>query len=202
MSSHKAVSRTGALGRALVTVLLVFGGGALVYSHFSGDRAAPVATTPAYHHLRASDPVRLIVPALHVRTPILPIQLASSGVLSPPSDPKQVGWWNDSARPGAPRGQVVITGHTVHTGGGALDLLRALKPGQKVDVRTRAGRMRYSVERVLNLTKAQVAARAVSLFGQRGGAGRLVLVTCTAWNGSEYLKNTIVFAKPLGEPVA
>ena len=54
------------------------------------------------------------------------------GVLTPPSDPQELGWWADGARPGDPRGSALVTGHTVSTGGGALDDLEDLDEGDRI----------------------------------------------------------------------
>ena len=52
-------------------------------------------------------------------------------VLVPPADPQRVGWWGEGAAPGE-RGRALVAGHTVHTGGGALDDLETLEPGDRV----------------------------------------------------------------------
>ena len=75
-----------------------------------------------------------------------------------------------------------------------------LRPGQHVDVVTRRGTMRYAVRQVRVFSTATVARRAARLFGQRGGQGRLVLVSCTGWNGASYDSNVVVFGHPLGVP--
>ncbi|MFI2706233.1 class F sortase, partial [Nocardioides sp. CER28] len=118
----------------------------------------------------------------------------------PPRDYREVGWWQTSARPGAARGQTVITGHTVHTGGASMNRLGKLTAGDFVDVISQRGRMRYVVQRTKVYSKAAVARHAQDLFGQDHGRGRLVLVTCTDWNGVTYESNVVVVAKPLGAP--
>ena len=143
-------------------------------------------------------PTRLVVPALRLRATVLPIEVSPSAVLDPPADPTEVGWWQRSARPGSQRGQTVMTGHTVHTGGGVMDRLGTLKPGQVVRVVTRHGTMVYRTTRVMTLTKAQLAARSTRLFAQGRTTNRLVLVTCTGWTGRGYSSNTVVLARPLG----
>jgi sortase (surface protein transpeptidase) len=83
----------------------------------------------------------------------------------------------------------------VHTGGGALDHLDRLRPGDTVVVRTDRHRLRYAVTRVRVYTKGRIAADAGRLFSQRV-AGRLVIVTCADWDGSRYLSNVVVTATP------
>jgi LPXTG-site transpeptidase (sortase) family protein len=206
------------LGAVLVTVAVL-----LLWSAVTGlvDRsrsaregvvAAPV-TAPPYVveprvELRAADaprrherlphagrPVRLVVPRLHVDAPVVPIG-APGRVLVPPSNPQMLGWWDDGAVPGAAHGGALITGHTVHTGGGAFDDLETLRPGDTVRVRTAKGPIRYEVTGVTVYRKAGLASDAAQVFRQRG-PGRLVLITCEDWNGTTYLSNAVVFADPV-----
>ncbi len=142
----------------------------------------------------AGSPRRIIIPALHVDAPVLPIR-TTDGTLVPPSDPQELGWWAGGARPGAARGSALVTGHTVHTGGGALDDLETLHRGDRVSVRTDHGRLGYVVRRVHVYSKGSVADHAQRLFSQRV-PGRLVLVTCEDWNGEAYLSNVVVTATP------
>ena len=107
-----------------------------------------------------------------------------------------VGWWSGGAQPGAKRGSAVITGHTVHDGGGAFDDLDKLVPGSQVVVSTARGPVRYQVRTVTTYRKATLAKRAPQLFDQ-SVRGRLVLVTCEDWNGSVYLSNVVVLALPI-----
>jgi LPXTG-site transpeptidase (sortase) family protein len=143
-------------------------------------------------------PTRLVVPSLGIRATVLPIEVNAENVLDPPGNVKEVGWWRRSVRPGADHGQTVLTGHTVHTGGGVMNRLGQLETGKVVRVVTPKGTMVYRTTRVLTLTKAQLAKRSAELFGQTRSTNRLVLVTCTGWTGKDYTSNTIVFAKPLG----
>jgi len=155
---------------------------------------------PAYGEMSAGAPQRLKIKAIGVDARVVPVSVGSDAVLDPPANYREVGWWDASARPGAGRGQTVVTGHSVHTGGGSMDRIGRLRPGQKVDVVTRKGTMRYRVRRVAVLSHSALAKASVRLFGQRGGSGRLVLVSCTDWNGSSYASNVVVLASPLGMP--
>jgi LPXTG-site transpeptidase (sortase) family protein len=120
---------------------------------------------------------------------------APGRTLVPPSDPTRVGWWADGARPGAATGSALIAGHTVHTGGGALDDLEDLRRGDEVVVRTGSGPIDYVVQRVRVYGKGRIADDAERLFDQ-DGTGRLVLITCEDWDGERYLSNVIVTATP------
>ena len=143
----------------------------------------------------AGAPRRVIVPALGIDVPVVPIRTVGD-TLVPPTDPQRLGWWADGARPGAGAGSVLVTGHTVHAGGGALDDLESLGPGDRVTVRTARGAVSYVVERVRVYSKGAVADHADRLFAQ-DVPPRLVLVTCEDWDGDVYLSNVVVTATPL-----
>jgi len=158
--------------------------------------AAPAA---GYRNLAApAKPVRLVVPSLKIRAPILPIEVNAQQVLDPPRNPRDVGWWQRSARPGAKKGQTVLTGHTVHTGGGVMDDLGKLHKGQLVKVVTPKGAMEYRTTKVVTWSKDELTKHAVDIFAQERRDLRLVLITCSGWTGSYYTSNVVVFAKPLG----
>lgn len=125
---------------------------------------------------------------------MLPISL-DGRTLVPPPDPAVVGWWSEGARPGASTGSAVITGHTVHAGGGAFDDLDELAPGDDVVVRTDGGPLAYDVVSVVVLGRGELARKSAEVFRQKGQA-RLVLITCEDWDGSAYLSNVVVIAHP------
>lgn len=103
----------------------------------------------------------LVIPALAVQAPLVSVAMSRQKVLTPPSNPREVGYWDASAPPGSSSGQTLITGHTVHTGGGALDRLGALRDGQQVIVyRKQAGDRvvaAYRVTGVRTYSKAELA---------------------------------------------
>jgi LPXTG-site transpeptidase (sortase) family protein len=134
------------------------------------------------------------IPRLGVHAPVIPVR-APGGTLVPPSDPDELGWWQPGAEPGAETGSALIAGHTVHTGGGALDHLERLRRGSHVSVRTDQGLIHYVVQRVATYRKGALADRAEELFSQEV-PGRLVLVTCEDWDGERYLSNVVVTATP------
>jgi hypothetical protein len=146
-------------------------------------------------HPATGRPLRVSVPDLGVSVPVVDISLAG-GVLVPPADPQVLGWWTAGAEPGALRGTAVVTGHSVSTGGGALDDLHLLARGDRVRVVTEQGRIRYEVTDVVRYSKQALAKASARVFSQ-AVPGRLVLVTCTDFDGYEYLGNTLVFAVPV-----
>jgi len=128
--------------------------------------------------------------AWHYDAPVVRVDLAA-GTLTPPSDPSVLGWWGRVA--GAPAGVTLLTGHTVHAGGGEFDDLEEIPLGTAVDV----SGARYRVTRVEVITKRALARRAVRLFSQ-DGPPRLVLVTCEGYDPTtgRYADNVVVTAVP------
>lgn len=161
----------------------------------SGTTLAPLPEAKP-GHWRPGAPTRVVIPTLDVNVPVVPIRTVGD-TLTPPSDPQELGWWSEGAAPGARRGSALITGHTVHTGGGALDHLGDLRPGDPVAVRVRgtAKPLGYLVTRVHTYGKGELAKRVRQVFDQTV-PGRLVLITCADWNGVEYDSNTVVTAQP------
>ena len=155
----------------------------------------PVPATPAVPALGAGTPERIDVPALGIDVPVLPIH-AVGDALEPPSDPFELGWWADGPEPGQ-AGVTLVTGHTVHNGPGALNDLGRLRPGDLVSVRTSASLITYRVTGVRTFLKGALAQRSQQLFAS-DGPSRLALVTCSAWDGHEYLSNVVVDALPVG----
>ena len=88
----------------------------------------------------------------------------------------------------------MITGHTVHAGGGAFDELEQLRAGDVVVVTTSRGTLRYQVTGVTTYRKQALARNAAAVFDQ-SVPGRLVLVTCEDWTGKVYLSNVVVVAQ-------
>lgn len=149
---------------------------------------------PVIAKLEPGSPRFLRIPALGIRSRVVPIR-APHRTLVPPSDPQLLGWWADGAKPGAAKGTAVITGHTVHAGGGALDDLESVHPGDQIVVRTGQESLPYAVRRVRTYDKHSFDELAPEVFSQKG-RGRLVLVTCEDWNGERYLSNVVVTAAP------
>jgi LPXTG-site transpeptidase (sortase) family protein len=147
------------------------------------------STAPA----RPGNPMRVSVPSLGISARVLGIR-ARGGALIPPSNPQLVGWWSDGAQPGAAKGSAIITGHTVHDGGGAFDDLGRLKAGDAVRVTTGKGTLNYVVASVTTYRKKALATQAAQLFDQ-SVPGRLVLVTCEDWDGTAFLSNAVVIAR-------
>lgn len=192
MSKGSARHRLMGLSTRLMVLCLVMMAAGIAMPSPEGEAEPRIeAMTPAA-------PVRLIVPTIRLKAPIIPIEVTPEGVLYPPDDVDEVGWWQRSAKPGADQGQTVITGHTVHSGGGVMNELGELDPGDPVRVRTPEGVLDYETTEVFVYTRAELAENAEELFKQDREDVRLVLITCTDWENGEYQSNIIVFADPVG----
>ena len=203
----------GAVAAVLVTAGLFLAGDAWRETDASPPRDRPPASQAAVHQqerepatppsatLPSADPpapglrpALVVVPALGLRAQLIDIR-TEDGALTPPPDPQDVGWWSGGSRPGAARGAAVITGHTVHTGGGAFDDLETLSRGDRVVVGSADDEVAYRVAAVEVLSRDELARRSRKLFS-RSGPGRLVLVTCEDWDGTAYRSNVVVTALP------
>lgn len=189
----KSAGRLAGISNLLIVVAASLALGGVVLPLGSGS---PAPSADAYAGHAIGQPDRLVVPSLHIKAPVSTIEIGPDGTLTPPSDVDTVGWWKRSAPAGARRGQVLITGHTVHVGDGAMDHIGQVKRGAQVRVDSGRRSVLYRVTKTMVLSKAQVTSRAKRLFGQDHGGGQLVLVTCTDWNGSGYDSNVIVLATP------
>lgn len=165
----------------------------------TGVRASQVSTQLPEPELapaeweRPGTPRRVRIPRLDVDARVLPVK-AQGDTFIPPSDPAELGWWAEGVRPGQP-GRALVAGHTVHTGGGALDDLETLRRGDRVVVQGNGGTSRWVVSSVEVLGKGVIARRAEQVLRQNGPA-RLVLMTCEDWDGTAYLSNVVVVARP------
>jgi LPXTG-site transpeptidase (sortase) family protein len=190
---HRAVDHRGRITTWLIvlSLALVVAGAVLP----AGPLPKSEQQDPAPIISRGTD--ALFVPSIGLSAPIVPIALDAAGVLTPPADTHMVGWWKQSAEPGAGEGQTVVTGHTVHAGGGVMNRLGEVEAGDVVRIRDEGHVVDYRATKVFVYSKADLAAHAHDLFTQTRRGGRLVLVTCTDWVDGIYLSNIIVFAAPL-----
>ena len=138
------------------------------------EAAAPAAPAPA----APLDPSRLVVPALGVDAAVVQIGVQPSGLLEIPSDVSTVGWYRYGPTPGSGTGSAVLSGHVdaADQGPGTFARLGDLDPGDTVEVTDSAGVVRgFTVIAREEWTKDDVP---LDRIFDRGGDGRLVLITC------------------------
>lgn len=159
----------------------------------TGANASSVVAPPVVHRYTPREhpttPTRLRMAG--VDAPVVPVVLDGT-TLTPPDDPQVLGWWGKRA--GAAQGAALLVGHTVHTGGGALDHLEDTTLGSIVTVSGVA----YRVTRNSVLSKTDLAAQAADLFNQTG-PHRLVIVTCEDYDTTtgQYASNAVLVADPI-----
>jgi Sortase domain len=156
----------------------------------------PRSTAPKRRAHRAALPVRLEIPAIGVRAPLVRLGLDASGALEVPSDFGTAGWWSGGARPGEP-GPAVIAAHVDSRTGPALFFrLGELRRGDLATiVRADGSRARFAVERSARYPKARFP---TALVYGRTRRPALRLITCSgAFDraSGHYRDNTVVFAR-------
>src|SRR4051794_1483727 len=160
--------------------------------------ALPVLTHrfPARAHRgRVGAPVRVEIPAIGVRAPVIRLGLERDGTLGVPRRFGDTGWWSGGPRPGE-RGPAVIAGHVdSYTGPAVFYRLRALRRGDVIRVVRRDGSAtRFAVQHSEHHSKARFPTARV--YGSTRSPA-LRLVTCGGAfdrSSGHYLENTIVFA--------
>lgn len=127
-------------------------------------------------------PTRFAVPRMGVDTRVLSVGLAADGTIGTPpiNDKTSVSWFDEGPRPGAAKGQAILTAHTYHVGGALGNQLMGaggLKVGDIVTVSdgTRTLCYRYS-----GATKVWVKDYDPNstVMVNDNGAPRMVMVIC------------------------
>jgi Sortase domain len=158
------------------------------------------ATPPQADGSRAGSPRQLAVPRLALEMPIVPTKVDGAGAMALPPKPTEIGWYAYGPRPGDPQGSAVLGGHldSREYGIGPLAVLRRLRDGDVIVVRTTTGREAFRVTSVRMIRKQALPLR--TLF-DRDGQRRLRIVTC----GGPYIRfrggyqdNLVVTAVPDG----
>jgi hypothetical protein len=193
------------LGLAMVAsglLLLVGLAGALIGSQTGDDGAVPSGrhadrrareVRSAAHDV--ARPTRVVIPAIGVNAPVVPLGLDDAGALDVPRDFAHTGWWTGGAWPGE-RGPAVIAGHVdSHTGPAVFFRLGELRRGDPVIVeRADGSRVGFIVEGSGRYPKARFPTAAV--YGPTAMPG-LRLITCSGRfdrASGHYHDNTVVYA--------
>ena len=159
------------------------------------DVAAAPAPRPARRE-RVAIPVRVEIPSIGVRAPIIRLGLNPDRTLEVPTDYGDTGWWSGGSRPGE-TGPAVIVGHVdSQTGPAVFYRLSELRKGDEVVVVRRDGsRARFTVQGSERYPKDEFPTARV--YGRTDGP-TLRLITCGgAFDSStgHYVDNTIVYAR-------
>lgn len=170
------------------------------------DEATPLPSSPsspsspptsgAARPLGRSVPVRLLIPAIEVDTPVIRLGLAPDGTVEVPpvTEHDRAGWYRHSPTPGQ-TGPSVILGHVTvgPYGDGVFRRLARLRRGERIQARLENGTTaEFTVDSVRTVAKADFPTNDVY-----GNVNRpaLRLITCGGpRTGEEYRDNVIVFA--------
>jgi LPXTG-site transpeptidase (sortase) family protein len=162
----------------------------------NGCATAPVTTTATtvYSH-PISDPVRIVIPAIHVDVAVVPVGVADDGSMEIPEYTK-TGWFKVGPAPGAP-GPSVIVGHvSSKKGRGAFYSLSKMKPGDEFYVYRSSGtRATFVVVSTETVLKTKLPTKKIWNDTQESV---IRLVTCGGqWDkdSGHYLSNVIVYGK-------
>ncbi|MDX3542428.1 class F sortase [Streptomyces europaeiscabiei] len=162
----------------------------------STSSSSPSSDTGAARAPGRSVPVRLLIPAIEVDTPVIRLGLAPDGTVEVPpiTAHDRAGWYEHSPTPGQ-TGPSVILGHVTvgRYGDGVFRRLTRLRRGERIRARLENGTTpEFTVDSVRTVAKADFPADEVY-----GNVDRpaLRLVTCGGpRTGDEYRDNVIVFA--------
>ena len=166
----------------------------------TGTIPIAVATRPTATQVVLNlNPNRIRIPKIHANAPIQNMGETKDRELDIPLNPKDVGWWDGGAHPGAAVGTAVLAGHINYAGvTGELARIGTLDVGDLIYV---SG---YRDNKVTTLTFKVAGVRTYSkttlpftqIFDQ-DVAGRLAVITCggpfDAHTGN-YLDNIVVYA--------
>jgi hypothetical protein len=191
----------GLLAAALLFVGLFAvsaGIGAATGFDLSGLFRGPDQPPPrAFPVLDPSQPIRLTIPSIDVRAPILNVGLAKDGSVDVPPLKRhnEAGWFDQGPTPGQ-FGPALIVGHAdTRTGPSVFHDLGKMKPGQRIEVLRQDGSIAvFKVNSVEHFGKSTLPVQRV--YGDYSRPS-LRLVTCGgAWLGGTegYADNVIVFA--------
>ena len=161
----------------------------------AGPIARPAAQPATVRARQMPRPVRIVIPAIRVSAPVIPLGLNRDRTLQVPKNFAQTGWFVGGPEPGEV-GPAVIVGHVDSKAGAAVFYrIRALRRGDLIKVSLKGGSsVRFVVRSTRKVPKKRFPTKLV--YG-RTKLPTLRLVTCDgAFDRStgHYVDNFIVFA--------
>lgn len=138
-------------------------------------------------------PVRLDLPTLGVRAPVVPVGVGWDGALSVPDNPHVIGWWAGGGE------ALVFDGHvdTATAGPGALFRITQLSTGDAVGLTGADGALQnFTITAVRAYPKAELPP---DVF-RPSATPRLVIITCGGHfdrRTLQYVDNVVAYAEPV-----
>lgn len=141
-------------------------------------------------------PIRIVIPAIGVSAPMIPLGLNRDGTMQVPRSFSTAGWFVPGPEPGE-QGAAIVLGHVdSRSGPGVFFRLRALRRGDRVRIVTASHRtLQFVVTGSLDAPKRHFPSR---LVYRHTKTPTLRLITCGGHFDSStghYLSNHIVFAR-------
>jgi Sortase domain len=145
---------------------------------------------------RFARPVRIEIPAIGVRAPVIRLGLNPDRSLEVPKDFGDTGWWSGGPRPGDPGPAVIVGQVDSDTGPAVFYRVGDLGAGDPITVVGADGRRaRFTVTGKQEFPKDHFPTERV--YGRTTGPA-LRLITCSGTfdhSSGHYLDNTVVFAR-------
>lgn len=160
----------------------------------------PVAAATPSERRAPVPPERVVVAAVDIDVPVVPVGVEQGGFMELPADPAISGWYRFGADPTSADGNVVISAHIDAPDFpiGPFSRLRDVAAGEVVEVLDATGAAhRYEVQSVTYYPKAELPV--AELFA-RSGTRNLVLITCGGAFDSRtgrYADNVVAIATPI-----
>ncbi|MBV9896911.1 MAG: class F sortase [Chloroflexi bacterium] len=142
--------------------------------------SVPVAEPgPAFREAQrpaAALPLSISIPRFHSEANVVTLGMDDDGTMEVPSDPDTIGWYDFTAKVGAP-GNAVLVGHVDWAGRlRAFGHLRDLREGDRIDVVDQLDRqLTYDVESVETI---DATTEPTEYLTQHGPDEELTLITC------------------------
>jgi hypothetical protein len=173
----------------------------------------PTATAPSLGPIPRSDidspsdpqgpppqpPERVLVPALGIDMPVVPVGLDATGDVSIPSASHTAGWYRFSSGMRAERGTIVVVAHIdAWDGIGPFSRLKDAGAGTEVRLTGAGGTRSFRIDGVAQPAKAPGS---LASYFVSGGPAKLVLITCGGVfdpASGHYRDNVIATAAPAG----
>ncbi len=156
----------------------------------------PTASASLRPTLAATDPTRVVIPALDLDEPLIDLGLSADGSMEVPQDFAEVGWFTGGGRPGG-TGPTVIAAHVDSpTGPAVFQRLREVVVGDVVEVFGADGSVHtYRVVETADFPKSEFPTARV--FGATA-RDELRVITCGGVfdrAAGSYVDNRVVFAE-------